>query len=151
MFSRFIRIKHREFLFLYIAIHRNFRNWHQIFYNRSGLYKIHALPIFIFLVYRFHGNIDYLKKHIQQNFNLFPKTGLISTSNRVREGYVGKTPIENARYVPEKLYRTTLTDQAKKIQGSSHCRQSNVYECNLQVVCYFINFQLADTQFPLVV
>ena len=25
-----------------------------------GSYKIYALPIFIFLVYHFHGNIDYL-------------------------------------------------------------------------------------------
>jgi len=40
---------HRIFLFLHIplAIHRIFRNWYQIFYNRSGSHKIQ--PIFIFL------------------------------------------------------------------------------------------------------
>ena len=72
MFSRFIRNQTCIFsLFLHIslAIHRNFRNRHQIFCNRSGSYKIHALPIFIFLVYRFHGNIDHLK-------NTFSKTSI---------------------------------------------------------------------------
>ena len=48
-----------------LAIHRNFRNWHQLFCNRSGWIKIHTLPIHIILVNLFHGNIDYLKKHIQ--------------------------------------------------------------------------------------
>ena len=39
-----------------LAIHRNFRNWRQLFselfYNRSGSNTIHALPILIFLVCR---------------------------------------------------------------------------------------------------
>ena len=39
------------------------------------------------------------KKQIQPNFNLFPKTGVISISSRVREGWA---PIENARCGPEK-------------------------------------------------
>ena len=89
MFSQFIRNQtYTIFLFLYIpfAIHGNFRNCHQLFYNRSGSYKIRALPIFIFLVYRFHGNIDYLKKHIQPNFIIFPKTVVIFTSITLREG-----------------------------------------------------------------
>ena len=80
-------------------MHRNFRNWHQLFYNRSGSYKIHALSISNFLVYRFHGNIDYFENHIQPNFNPFPKTGVIFTSY---QGKIGKTPIENARYGSEK-------------------------------------------------
>ena len=81
--------KQRIILFLHVPlpIHHNFRNWRQIFYNRSGTYKIHALQIFIFFVYRFHGNIDYLKKHNQPNFNIFPKTGMISTSIRVGKGW----------------------------------------------------------------
>ena len=63
MFSQFIRNQTYRFsIFLHVslAIHRNLRNWHQLFYNRSGSNKIQALPIFIFLVYCFHGNIDYL-------------------------------------------------------------------------------------------
>ena len=67
MFSRFIQNQtYRISLFLYIslALHRNLRNWHQIFCIRSGSYKIHALPIFIFFVYRFQEKSDYLKKHI---------------------------------------------------------------------------------------
>jgi len=52
-FEMFLRLNgnqtHRIFLFLHIplAIHRIFRNWYQIFYNRSGSHKIQ--PIFIFL------------------------------------------------------------------------------------------------------
>ena len=83
MFSRFTRNQtYRIFLFLHIplAIHHNFRNWHQIFYNRSSSYKIHIYQVLYFLVYHFHGNINYLKKHIQPNFNLFPKTGFIFAS-----------------------------------------------------------------------
>lgn len=38
-----------------------------------------------------------------------------------------------------------------KIQDGSHCWRFNTYECHLQVVYYFINFQLAYTQFPSVV
>jgi len=74
-------------LLIPLAIHRNFRNCHQLFYNRSGSYKIHTLSTFIFLVHRFHGNIDYLKKHIQPNFKLFSKPGVIFTSIRLREGW----------------------------------------------------------------
>jgi len=51
MFSRFIRNQtYRILLFLHIphAMHRNFRNWHPISYNRSGSYKIHVLSIFYF-------------------------------------------------------------------------------------------------------
>ena len=35
----------QNFLFLYIslAVRRNFRNWHQLLYSRSGPYKIYAL------------------------------------------------------------------------------------------------------------
>ena len=76
-------LTYRTFSFLHIplAIHGIFRNWHQLFHNRSDLYKIPALPIFIFfLVYRFHGNIDYLKKHVQPNFTPFPKTAVIFAS-----------------------------------------------------------------------
>ena len=62
-------------------------NWYELFYNRSGSYLIHALLISNFLVYRFHGNIDYLENHIQSNFNPFPKTGVIFTSIRSREGW----------------------------------------------------------------
>ena len=90
MFLQFIQNPtYRIFLFLHIplAIHHNFRNWHQIFYNRSSSYKIHIYQFLYFLVYHFHGNINYLKKHIQPNFNLFPKTGVISTTMRVREDW----------------------------------------------------------------
>ena len=55
-FSRFIGNQtYRIFLFLHIplAIHRNFKNWPQIFYNRSGWYKIHALSVFIFFCLSF--------------------------------------------------------------------------------------------------
>ena len=48
MFSRFIRRQtYRIFSFLYIShtIHRNFRNWHQLFYKRSSSCKIRALPL----------------------------------------------------------------------------------------------------------
>ena len=48
--------------------------------NRSGSYKIHAVTISKFLVYRFYGNIDCLGNHIQPNLNSFPKTGVIFTS-----------------------------------------------------------------------
>ena len=96
------------FLHIPLALPRNFRNWYQIFYNRSGSYKIHALPIFIFLVYRLHGDIDYCKKHIQPNFNFFPKTGVISTSTTVTEGC--KTPTENTRYGPE----TTVSNHLQR-------------------------------------
>ena len=44
-FHDLFEIKRTEFfLFLHIslAIHRNFRNWHQFFYNKSGSNKIHA-------------------------------------------------------------------------------------------------------------
>jgi len=89
-FRDLFEIKHTEFfLFLLIlfAIHCNFRIWHQLFYKRFGSNKIRALPSFIFLVYRFHGNIDYLKKHIQPNSNPLPKTGVIFTSIKLREGW----------------------------------------------------------------
>ena len=89
IFSRFVQT-YRMFSFLHIslAIHYNFRNWHQLFYNRSSSYKIHALPISNFLVYRFHGNIDYLENNIQSNFTYsFLKTGVIFTSIRSREGW----------------------------------------------------------------
>ena len=69
-FRNLFEIKHAEiFPSCVLDIHRNFRNWHQLFYNRSGSYKIHALPVSSFLVYRFHGNIDYLENLIQPNFN----------------------------------------------------------------------------------
>ena len=69
MFSRFIRSQtyRISFLFLHIshAMHRNFRNWHQLFYKRSSSCKIRALPLFnVFLVYHFYGDIDYLENHI---------------------------------------------------------------------------------------
>ena len=54
----------------------------------SVSYKIHALLIFNFLVYLFHKNVDFLENHIQPNFNLFPKTGIIFTPIRSREGYL---------------------------------------------------------------
>ena len=47
----FLEIKHTKFFLLLhnpLPIHHNFRNWCQIFYTRSGLYKIHALPISFF-------------------------------------------------------------------------------------------------------
>ena len=90
MFLRFIPSQtYKIFLILLVplAIPRNFRNWHQLFHNRSGSYKIHALSISIFLVHRFHGNIDYPKKHIQPNFNLISKSGVIFTSIRSRESW----------------------------------------------------------------
>lgn len=51
------------FILLHISftMHRNFRRWHQLFYNRSGPYKIHALPISNVLVHRFQGTTDYLE------------------------------------------------------------------------------------------
>ena len=51
-FRNLTEIKQDFIIILYIslAIHRDFRNWHQILYNRSRSYKIHALPIFVFLV-----------------------------------------------------------------------------------------------------
>ena len=111
------------FLFLHIplAIHRNFRNWHRIFYNRSGSYKIHALPIYIFLVYGFQGNIDYLKKHIffQTRNKLFqtqfPKTDVISTSIRVREGW-SNADWKSLVWSRKKLYWATL--KLDKLQKS---------------------------------
>jgi len=90
MISRFIQNQtYIIFLFFRIplAVHPNFKNWHQLFYNRSDWKTIHALLIIIFLVYHFHGNIDNLKKHIQPNFNLFPKPGVIFTSIRSRESW----------------------------------------------------------------
>ena len=49
-----------------------FRCWDQLS-NRSGLNKIHALPIFRFLVYRFHGDISIdLKQAFNQTSVLFP-------------------------------------------------------------------------------
>ena len=50
--------------------------------NRSVSYKIHALPIFIVLVYRFHGNIDYLKNTHSINLQSFAKFGVIFSSIR---------------------------------------------------------------------
>jgi len=71
-FRDLFEIKHTEFFPLIpLAMHRNFRNWHQLFSNRSGSYKIHASPVFSFLVYRFHGNIDYLKNIFNQTSILF--------------------------------------------------------------------------------
>ena len=49
-----------------------------------------------------------VKKHIQPNFNFFPKTGVISTSTTVTEGC--KTPTENTRYGPE----TTVSNHLQR-------------------------------------
>jgi len=81
---------------------------------RSGSYKIHALSIFIFLVYRFHGNIDYFKK--KHNSIFFQEIGAIS--HRSDQGNIGKKLFENATFGPEKLYQTTiawLTELIKKV------------------------------------
>ena len=67
MFSRFIRNQTYiifSFLPISFTMHRNFRNWHKLFYNRSGSHEVYTLPISNFLVYRFHGNIDYLENHM---------------------------------------------------------------------------------------
>ena len=65
--------------------------------NRSGSYKIHALPFFIVLVYRFHGNIDYFKNtHSIKHSIKLQLLNLVLFSNRSGEGKVCKKPIENA-------------------------------------------------------
>ena len=83
-FRDLFEIRHSRFS---LAIHGHFRNWHQIFYDTSGMCKIYVLSIFDFLVYRFHGNIDFLEKRTQLNFNVFSKTGVFFTSIRSREGW----------------------------------------------------------------
>ena len=86
-FRNLFEIKQAEiFPSCVLDIHRNFRNWHQLFYNRSGSYKIHALPVSSFLVYRFHGNIDYLENLIQPNFNSWSR--LVASLMRGRAGPV---------------------------------------------------------------
>ena len=63
--------------------------------------KIHAFPISNFLVYRFHGNIDYLENHIHLKFNLLFRK-LVYFSQGSDQGKVAKMPTENARYGPGK-------------------------------------------------
>ena len=62
----------------------------------------------IFLVYRFHGDIDYLQNHIQPNLNTFPKRDVIFASIRSR-GRLVKRELKMLGMVQKKLYRNTLT------------------------------------------
>ena len=106
MFTRFIwNQTYRIFLFLHIslAIYRNFKNWHQIFYNTFGWSKIYALSIFDFLVSRFHGNIDYLKK--QPNY--FPNNWCNFHIDQFK-GRLVKRQLKMLSMVQKKLYRVTL-------------------------------------------
>ena len=93
-----------------LAMRRNFRNWHQIFDKRSGSYKIHALPIFIFLVYQVHGKIDYLKKHMQPNFNLFFKNWYNLHIDQCRW-----------RFVKRQLKRLGMVQKKKTVSNHLKC------------------------------
>ena len=60
-----------------------------------------------FFAYRFHENIDYLKKYVIPNFNHFELLGEFSYQSD--QGNTVKKLIENAWYGPEKnMYRETL-------------------------------------------
>ena len=69
IFSRFNRNQiyiFFSFLQISLATHLDFRNCHQLFYNRPDSYKLFVLYQFpfLFFVYRCHRNIDYLENHI---------------------------------------------------------------------------------------
>ena len=72
---------------MFLAIHCNFRNWHQLFYNRSGSYKVHALQFSITLFIASMEISLIFKKRTQPNFNPFSPTGEISRSIGVRKGW----------------------------------------------------------------
>ena len=82
----------------------------RISYSRSGSNIIYALQwlIFIFLVYCFQGNIDYLKSTFNQT-SIVLQTLVKFPQRSEQRRRVGKTSIEKARYDPEKLYRTIWT------------------------------------------
>ena len=110
-FRDFLEIKQTEILFLFFAIFPLpyiviSETGIRISYSRSGVNRIYALRIliFIFLVYCFQGNIDYLKSTFNQT-SIVLQT-LVKFPQRSEQRKVGKTSIEKARYDPEKLYRT---------------------------------------------
>lgn len=84
------------FLFLHIsfAIHCNVRNWHQFFFM-TDLVRAKSK----FLVYRLHGNIDYLENTIQPNLIVSQK--LVKLSYQSDQGKIGKTPIEMLSMIKE--------------------------------------------------
>ena len=92
LFSRFIRNQtHRIFnsciySLSYIVI-SEIGICRQLFYNRFGSYKIHMLNPFSIFWFIVSMEISIIQKHIQPTgLNLFPKSGVISTSIRIREG-----------------------------------------------------------------
>ena len=89
------------------VINRNYRNWHQLFYmyNRFGSHKIHAFYRFSFFFF-FWFTVSITLKHSTELKSFFQK--LAQFSHRSDQGKVGKTPIENARYGPEKIVWNNL-------------------------------------------
>ena len=112
MFPRLFEIKHTQFSVVLAGIFHlpcsviSEVGRHQLFYNRSGSYKIHVLPVLNFLVYRFHENMDYLKTHIQPNFNPFPATHVIFYIHQIKKRLI-KRQLKMLDIVQKKMYRTT--------------------------------------------
>ena len=52
----------------------------------------------IFLIYCFHGNIDYLENHIHPKHQSFSNNWHNFRIGQIMQGKVGKMPFENARY-----------------------------------------------------
>ena len=77
--------KHNFFLYTLVAIHHSLGNWNSLFHVKSSSHKLHILLLFFSWFYRFHGNIDCLKKYIKPNFNPFPITKSILISIQLRK------------------------------------------------------------------
>ena len=64
-----------------------------------------------FLLYRFHGNIHYLRKHIQLNIqSFFQKTGGNFNIDQIK-GMLVKRQLKMLGMVQKKLHRATLLDR----------------------------------------
>ena len=77
--------------------------------NRSGSYKIHAVTISNFLVYRFYGNIDYSKTHSTNWLKSFSKIwcNFHIDQNKGRS-IKPLLKMQAMAWSRKKLYRTTL-------------------------------------------
>ena len=113
----------------------------RISYSRSGSKIIYALQwlIFIFLVYCFQGNIDYLKSTFNQT-PIVLQTLVKFPQRSEQRRKVGKTSIEKARYDPEKLYRTIWTSldfQSQLIQIDEYWTKcSQILDLKIDQWCF---------------
>ena len=84
MFSPYTKSNVQNFLFSHVAIHPYFRNWHQLFYNRAGLYQISSFTDFHRFGLLFPWKYCLHEKTQLTKLQYFPKTDIRLVKRRLK-------------------------------------------------------------------